>query len=221
MSLTLETDGAVQFDRAALSILPDLRAIADAQPHERAGVRLYGVTGLRPLLANDGILGMLAAAKLGAGCRPVRAVLFDKTETTNWALGWHQDRTIVARERIDVPGFGPWTVKAGLTHVGPPQDLLADMLTMRVHLDDVPDTNAPLLIAPGSHQLGRIPEAKITRIVERYGVVTCLAEAGDVWLYATPILHASAAAASPARRRVLQIDFAAVDLPEGLCWLGI
>ena len=30
------------------------------------------------------------------------------------------------------------------------------MVTLRVHLDPVPATNAPLLIAPGSHKLGRI-----------------------------------------------------------------
>jgi hypothetical protein len=221
VSLTLETDGAVRFKRAALSILPDLHAVADAQPGDRAGVRLHGVEALRPLLANDGVLGMLAAGELGRLCRPVRAILFDKTEAANWALGWPQDRTVVVRERIDVPGFGPWTTKAGLTHVAPPPDLLARMLTMRVHLDDVPATNAPLLIAPGSHRHGRIPEAEVAGVVARCGVATCLAKAGDVWLYTTLILHASAAATAPTRRRVLQIDFAAVDLPSGLHWLGV
>jgi len=39
--------------------------------------------------------------------------------------------------------------------------------------------------------------------------------------YATPIVHASQAAPVPARRRVLQVDFAAVELPGGLEWLGV
>ena len=30
-------------------------------------------------------------------------------------------------------------------------------VTLRVHFDPVPETNAPLLIAPGSHRLGQIP----------------------------------------------------------------
>jgi len=47
------------------------------------------------------------------------------------------------------------------------------------------------------------------------------AEAGDIWLYATPILHASEAAAEPDRRRVLQVDFSAEELPGGLHWLGV
>lgn len=95
------------------------------------------------------------------------------------------------------------------------------MVTLRVHLDDVPDTNAPLLIAPGSHKVGRIPVERIDAVVDQHGTVACLAKAGDAWLYATPILHASQAAAAPARRRVLQIDFAAEDLPGGLEWLGV
>lgn len=220
-SPALETDGAARHGRAALSILSDLRAIANAQPPERAGVRLHNIAGLSDLLASHGPLGSLAAAQLGESCQAVRAILFDKTEDTNWALGWHQDRTIVVRERIETPGFGPWTVKSGLIHVAPPEQLLAGMLTMRVHLDAVPDTNAPLLIAPGSHRQGRVAEPDLAAVVARCGTVACLAEAGDVWLYATPILHASEAASAPTRRRVLQIDFAATDLPGGLKWLGV
>ena len=47
------------------------------------------------------------------------------------------------------------------------------------------------------------------------------AAAGDVWLYSTPILHSSAAASQPTTRRVLQIDYAAEPLPDGLEWLGV
>lgn len=95
------------------------------------------------------------------------------------------------------------------------------MPTLRLHLDPVPETNAPLLIAPGSHKFGRIAEAKVAEIALLCGSAVCLAEPGEVWLYATPILHASEAAIAPARRRVLQIDFAVGDLPGGLRWLGI
>ena len=35
------------------------------------------------------------------------------------------------------------------------------------------------------------------------------------------ILHASNAAETPRRRRVLQIDYSADDLPGGLQWLGV
>jgi ectoine hydroxylase-related dioxygenase (phytanoyl-CoA dioxygenase family) len=173
------------------------------------------------LLASSGPVGGVAASVLGQACQPVRAVLFDKTAATNWSIAWHQDRTIAVAERIDVDGFGPWSVKSGLLHVAPPFDLLAGMLTLRVHLDPVPETNAPLLVAPGSHRLGRIPETEVRQAVRRCGPVACLAGAGDIWLYATPILHASKAASAPAHRRVLQVDFAIGSLPGGLKWLGI
>jgi len=72
-------------------------------------------------------------------------------------LAWHQDRTIAVVRRKDIEGFGPWTVKSGWPHVAPPFELLAEMVTLRIHLDPVTEANAPLLIAPGSHRFGRVP----------------------------------------------------------------
>jgi hypothetical protein len=221
-AMTFSRDGAHHFPAAAdAADLQGIRtALADLPP-EQAGIRVRGIAALRPYLAPTGPVGAVAASVLGDACRPVRAILFDKTAATNWALPWHQDRTIVVTGRIDAAGFGPWTVKDGLIHVAPPFDLLAGMVTLRLHLDPVPATNAPLLIAPGSHRFGRIAGAEVDNVVRRCGTVACLAEAGDIWLYATPILHASKAASVPAHRRVLQVDFAVGELPGGLMWLGV
>lgn len=221
VALRFVTDGAERFDRAVTAELPTIEAALAEVPPDRAGVRIAGNAALAALLAADGAIGAIAARALDDGCRPVRAVLFDKSEATNWALGWHQDRTICVHDRIDTPGFGPWTVKAGLHHVEPPFALLADMVTLRVHLDPVGADNAPLLIAPASHRAGRVPVDAIPSVVQDHGVAACLAEPGDVWLYATPILHASDAAVRPTRRRVLQVDFSAARLPNGLEWLGV
>jgi len=155
------------------------------------------------------------------GPAALRAILFDKTAQTNWALGWHQDRTICVAARHEVAGYGPWSVKQGLIHVEPPFALIERMATLRIHLDDVDADNAPLLVAPGSHRCGRVPEGEIDAVVQRCGVMTCLARVGDIWAYATPILHASRAAQRPGHRRVLQVDFSAEALPAGLQWHGI
>jgi hypothetical protein len=219
--LTFERDGAERFPLAAVETLPEIEAIASGLEPDRAGIRLHGIDGLPALLAPEGAIGSVAAGAIGAAARPIRAILFDKTATANWSLGWHQDRTIVAAERREVEGYGPWTVKAGLLHVAPPFELLARMVTLRIHLDPVATDNAPLLIAPGSHLAGRVAEENIDAVVAACGVAICLAERGDIWLYATPILHASEAATRPRRRRVLQIDYAAEELPDGLEWLGI
>ncbi|MCR5870607.1 MULTISPECIES: phytanoyl-CoA dioxygenase family protein [unclassified Sphingomonas] len=184
-------------------------------------MRLRGVAALADILGEQGSIGSQIARFVRRVLCPVRAILFDKTATTNWALAWHQDRTICVRGRRDVAGFGPWTVKSGLLHVAPPFDLLERMVTVRIHLDDVPADNAPLLIAPGSHRFGLVREERIDAVVAECGVQVCTALAGDIWVYATPILHASDAVATPRRRRVLQVDYAGFDLPEGLQWSGI
>ena len=220
--LTFAHHGAHRIRSAVSAATVDgIASAVSCLPPGNAGTKLHGITALRPLLAPTGPVGAVAASVLGDACQPVRAILFDKTHAINWSLAWHQDRTIAVQKRIDVDGFGPWTVKSGLLHVAPPFDLLARMVTLRVHLDPVPATNAPLLIAPGSHRLGRIPEAELPRVVRQCGTLACLAERGDIWLYATPILHASEAALKPAHRRVLQVDFAVGELPGGLRWLGI
>lgn len=148
-------------------------------------------------------------------------MLFDKSADRNWALGWHQDRVIAVRERISVPGFTRWTMKAGIPHVEPPFPLLESMLTVRIHLDDVTDSNAPLLVAPGSHRLGAVAERDLETTVSRFRVLKCSAAAGDVWIYAAPILHASERATEPRHRRVIQLSYSADDLPGGLEWLGV
>lgn len=118
-------------------------------------------------------------------------------------------------------GLGPWTVKNGRPHVEPPFAVIERMITVRIHLDDVPYDNAPLLVAPGSHHLGRVPTTALEAAVSRCGTFACTARAGDVWLNATSILHASPRAHRPARRRVLQVDYSADELPGGLEWSGI
>jgi len=219
--LAFARDGAQRFDGAAAIVLEQIAAVLACAPTGRAGVRIFGVEALRRFLEPEGVIGAVAVGALGPSCRAVRAILFDKTAATNWSLGWHQDRTIAVAARVDVEGFGPWTIKDGVHHVAPPFDCLSKMVTLRVHLDDVPATHAPLLVAPGSHRLGRVPVDRIENAVRTCGIYACLAQAGDIWLYATPILHASEATVLPTSRRVLQIDYAAYALPGGLEWLGV
>lgn len=217
----LSLTGAVRLPQLASPLLSAAEAVVRDLPAERAGLRLNGQPGLRPLLDRANAIGRAACRALGPDAQPVRALFFDKSERNNWALGWHQDRTICVEERIETPGFGPWTNKQGMLHVAPPESILQGMVTLRIHLDAVPGTNAPLLMASGSHRLGRIPEPQVPAIVKQSKILTCLAERGDVWLYSTLVLHASDAASQPTRRRVLQVDYAALALPNGLEWAGV
>jgi hypothetical protein len=216
----------MQFDRDGAQHFPAAFGLAEVAalagllslPAARPGARLDRASGLAGLL---GPADAIAAGLIGPDARAVGAKLFDKSAARNWALGWHQDRTIPVRERRDVPGFGQWTLKSGIPHCVPPFSYLERSLILRVHLDPVDGANAPLLVAPGSHRLGPVAEPAVAAAVRRFGARACLAGTGDVWACATPILHASGRASSPARRRVLQLLYSADALPGGLEWAGI
>jgi len=211
MSVALDEQGHAPWSsRLDAGELAELAALFADWPVGRPGQRIdparaAALSGVRRLIADQ-----------APTMRPVRALLFDKADGGNWALAWHQDRTIEVAERREVAGFGPWTVKQGRIHVAPPVSLLEHMVTVRFHLDPVDADNAPLLVSPGSHRLGLIAEDAIAGVVDRMGEAVCLAEAGTVWLYRTLILHASARAMPGRHRRVLQIDLSADDLPGGL-----
>lgn len=221
VDLELERDGAVCHPGLAAPMLADLHRILARMPDGRAGLRISDDPELGFMLGEGGPVGAVAKTLLGAGVQPVRVVLFDKNDAAGWVLGWHQDRTITVRQRMDVSGFGPWTVKQGIVHVEPPFSVIDEMLTVRIHIDPVDDEKAPLLVALGSHRLGRIPAPAVEQIAQGLQKHVCLADAGDVWFYRTPILHASNAARPGRRRRVLQVDYAIGALPSGLEWLGI
>jgi ectoine hydroxylase-related dioxygenase (phytanoyl-CoA dioxygenase family) len=158
--LTLQDGGAERV--TGLLSERDLRnaiPIFDNLATTNAGIRI----AVRELenIALSRAVATLAGRVLGPKARAVRAILFDKHDANNWALGWHQDRTIAVKERKEVQGFGPWTIKAGTPHVAPPISLLARMTTVRVHFDPVDQDNAPLLVAPGSHRRGLIAERDI------------------------------------------------------------
>ena len=198
-----------------------LLSVLASVPPNKAGARLRDIPGLLELLGAGSVPMNIARSHIGQDARPVRAILFNKSPANNWPLGWHQDRTIAVAARHDVPGFAHWTIKSGVQHVEPPTAVLGRMVTLRVHLDDVDANNAPLRVAVGSHRLGLIPEQDYAGVIHSRDEHVCRAKAGDIWAYSTLILHASAAAIRPSRRRVLQVDYAADDLPEPLEWAGV
>lgn len=201
--------------------LSSLADICQRAGQEAPGRRISGDDQLRELLDPRGCLNKLAVAILGTAARPVRCVLFDKSADRNWSLGWHQDRTIAVRERVDIPGFGPWTRKSGIVHVEPPFHYIVGMITLRAFLDPCEPDNGPLLVAPGSHALGKVAESDIQSVVHACGQVACLASHGDVWICATSIVHASEASRSATQRRLLMVDYSATELPHPLQWAGI
>ena len=183
--------------------------------------------GTRGLLTRPEVVGFARSLSLLATLRPhllaeprpVRAIFFDKVPGARWLVTWHQDVTLALCEKIEIPGFGPWSVKDGIVHVQPPADLLARMLTVRVHLDDADEENGALRVLAGTHRRGRLSADEISDARAARADVVCRAVAGDVLLMRPLLLHASGRSTSPDRhRRVLHIEYAGFDLPGGLRW---
>src|SRR4051812_13350383 len=96
--------------------------------------KLLRVPGVGALAEEAGV-GEIVNSILGPSAPPVRGILFDKTPEANWNVLWHQDLSIAVKERREVAGYGPWSVKAGMVHVQPPRGVLERMVTVRVNLD--------------------------------------------------------------------------------------
>ena len=182
--------------------------------------------GRRGLLALPAVAGWARSPRLLALVRPhvarepfpVRAIFFDKSPEANWLVSWHQDLTLALRSRVEAPGFGPWSVKDGVPHVQPPVELLEQMLTVRLHLDDADESNGALRVLPGSHRLGRLTPAQVQEQRARQADVLCTVAAGDALLMRPLLLHASGRSTSQRHRRVLHIEYASFALPDGLHW---
>ena len=213
--------GYRHFPGALAGSVERLLSILRAIDRNNAGERITAHPQIAEWLSSNDELRNVLAITGPQFAKPVRAILFNKTPDSNWSLGWHQDRTICVKTRQEITGFGPWSVKHGLDHVEPPFALIERMVTLRVHLDPVDPNNAPLLVAEGSHRFGKLPAGAVAEKAASCPTIACLAESGDVWAYATPILHASERSTGNQTRRVLQVDFSADELPGDLEWLGI
>jgi hypothetical protein len=149
---------------------------------------------------------------------PVRGIYFDKTPSANWAVAWHQDLLLAVRARVDLPGFGPWSVKDGAPHVQPPVALLEQMLIFRLHLDNADESNGALRVLPGSHRLGQLSSEQMDSFSKGSDEIVCEVPAGGAVVMRPLLLHSSARSANSDHRRVIHIEYAGFDLPSGLEW---
>jgi ectoine hydroxylase-related dioxygenase (phytanoyl-CoA dioxygenase family) len=186
-----------------------------------------GRAGIRNLLELAPRIGKLARSQeirslvdpiLGDTARVVRGIFFDKQPSANWKVSWHQDRTIAVKNRLDLPNYHPWSVKAGIHHVQPPTAILDQMLTVRIHLDKTDESNGALKVIPGSHCHGKLTDSEIDRWKQVSPHSSCNCEPGGILLMRPLLLHASSAAIVPSHRRVIHLEYASHQLPSGLEW---
>lgn len=185
-----------------------------------------GRGGIRNLISHPTVQQVLMHAQLGRylwsvvgrELVAVRATLFDKTNDSNWRAQWHQDRAITVKERLDVAGYGPWTTKVGVLHVEPPASVLAQMLAVRIHLDDCGPGNGPLRVIPGSHEGGKLSEQQLQASIADGTATEIRVPKGGLLLMRPLLVHSSVPARIPGHRRVLHIEFGPVEAISPLKW---
>jgi hypothetical protein len=155
------------------------------------------------------------AAVLGPEYGLVRVLYFDKPPERSWALPWHKDMTIAVRRHLPSVHFSKPTRKASVPHVEAPTELLEQMLTARIHLDEVTEENGPLKVLPGSHRTGKVmvPGESKPRAI--------LASRGDVLLMRPLLAHNSGNSHPQTKRhrRILHLEFAGRrELADGYAW---
>ncbi len=152
----------------------------------------------------------------GEGYFVSKSIYFDKPPLSNWFVAYHQDLTISVDQKVDLDGFGPWTVKQNQFAVQPPLSILQNNFTIRIHLDHTDRYNGALKVVLGSPQKGIYRPETIDWNVEKEAI--CEVPAGGIMLMSPLLLHASERSTVPQRRKVIHLEFASLPLPEPLLW---
>lgn len=152
------------------------------QTHLIEALGPVGGAGRRGLLGMEAVRGIACSARVldlvrphvAGRAQPVRSIYFDKTPGANWLVAWHQDLTLALAARADAPGFGPWSMKEGVPHAQPPGELLEQMLTVRLHLDDCDESNGALRVIPAVTGTANFPRSASANCA-RSGLRPCAA----------------------------------------------
>ena len=146
-----------------------------------------------------------------------KAIFFDKPPESNWYVTWHQDTTINVSSKIESENYSGWTKKGEVYGVCPPEKILHNTVTVRVHLDDTNEENGALQVLPGSHK-NRLGDAEIKLITKNSIPAICEVRSGGIQLMKPLLLHASSKTLNKKNRRVIHLEFNSLELPEGLQW---
>ena len=176
---------------------------------------LKEIPAIVPLILNQRLRNVITKT-FGEGYFPVKSIYFDKPGESNWFVAWHQDLTISVDAKQDIEGYGSWTVKQGQFAVQPPLNILENIYTIRIHLDDTDSDNGALRVIQASHAKGIYRPEVIDHNTETE--IICNVPKGGIMIMKPLLLHASGRTINNNRRRVIHIEFSSKELPEGFQW---
>jgi len=168
----------------------------DIESHEKIKDR-YGIGHAeKALLAVNNYVSSLefiekAQLYLDGNVEIKRAIVFNKTEDNNWAIGWHQDRAMTISNE-DVKKL--------------PLDWINKMITICIHLDDVSEKNGCMKIMPKTHKIGLLSPQKINEYTAENSEVYCEGSAGSALVMRSHMIHGSDFGSHPSQRRVLHLE---------------
>ncbi len=168
-----------------------------------------------PVIFNDNLKSLITRF-LGYDYFLVKSIYFDKPEQSNWFVSYHQDLTISVDKKLDLDNYGPWTVKQHQFAVQPPLNILENIFTIRIHLDDTNENNGALKIVPKSHLKGIYRPENIdwTKEIE----TVCSVKKGGVMVMRPLLLHSSNRTTNNNKRRVIHLEFSNIELPPEINW---
>jgi ectoine hydroxylase-related dioxygenase (phytanoyl-CoA dioxygenase family) len=195
-----------------------LASIAEAFPAEnRAGIRNLMRLERVKTVANDPRLLELCRRIVGTDLIPYKATLFAKTGKANWLVAFHQDTALPVVSVNGTSDWGPLSEKDGVRFAHAPTAALAQILAVRVNLDESTFDNGPLKVIPGSHHKRYFDEDEFFRIISSKRAEVCTTGKGGVITMSPLLLHASSKSNSNKPRRVLHIEYApSLDIAPGV-----
>ncbi|NRF37218.1 phytanoyl-CoA dioxygenase family protein [Pedobacter foliorum] len=177
---------------------------------------LKEVPAVAHLIFNDEFKTLIKSV-FGSRYFVIKSIYFDKPEQSNWFVSYHQDLTISVDKKVELDDYTKWTVKQDQFSVQPPLDILKQIYTVRIHLDDTDENNGALRIVPGSHlkDIYRPEDIDWSKETEH----VCGVPKGGVMIMKPLLLHSSSRTTNNNKRRVIHIEFCSQELHPELQWV--
>ena len=155
------------------------------------------------LIENESLRTLMPKNSVAVQCN-----YFSKSIQKNWYVTMHRDLSIPIKNKINSRQWSGWSEKEGVLYAQPPKRVLAEMLAVRLHLEDNNSENGALEVVPGSHKSDKLKIEK-----RSLGVVS----QGGALIMRPLLLHSSTKLKS-GKRRVIHFVFGPKNLPNNMQW---
>ncbi len=169
-------------------------------------------------LAGQPEVRQIATTLLGSTAFCVRANLYNFSSTCARSEPWHQDTALPVKDAAAVPGFGPFSLVDGVRWVRAPENFLLATVTMFLSLDGLSTDSAGLCFIAGTHQSLILDDRERMALVTELPTTFAQIHRGGALVMSPLVLHRFQPVLSSKPCRLIELTFAACELPDGLEW---